>query len=263
MTPAGVIEEHMKLKAFTFSLQDAGKDWLYYLPAESVTNWEGLKRVFLEKFFSASRVTSIRKEICGNMQQDRERVYEYWERFKRLCTSFPYHQINEQLLIQYFYEGLMAIDRQMIDAASGGVLVDKTSRKMEEADKEILKTFRKVEVNIPVLDVIKQIPRYAKFLKDLCTHKRRLKGNKKVNMGRNVSALIEKSVAAIPEKCKDPDTFTIPCIIGNNRFENAMLDLGASINVMPLSVFTSLSLGPLKPTGVVIQLVNRSTIQPA
>ncbi|XP_068503952.1 uncharacterized protein [Phaseolus vulgaris] len=119
---------------------------------------------------------------------------------------------------------------------------------MDEADKEILETFRKVEVNIPLLDAIKQIPRYAKFLKDLCTHKRRLKGNEKVNMGRNVSALIEKSVAAIPEKCKDPCTFTIPCIIGSNRFENAMLDLGASINVMPLSVFTSLSLGPLKPT---------------
>jgi len=138
-----------------------------------------------------------------------------------------------------------------------------TSRKMEKADKEILETFRKVEVNIPLLDAIKQIPRYAKFLKDLCTHKRRLKGNEKVNMGRNFFALIEKPVAAIPEKCKDPGTFTIPCIIDSNRFENAMLDLGASINVMPLFVFLSLSLGPLKPTGVVIQLANRSTVQPA
>ena len=91
-----------------------------------MTNWEGLKRVFLEKFFPASRVTSIRKEISWIKQQDRESLYEYWERFKRLCTSCPYHQINEQLLIKYFYEGLMAIDRQMIDAASGGVLVDKT-----------------------------------------------------------------------------------------------------------------------------------------
>ena len=42
-----------------------------------------------------------------------------------------------------------------------------------------------------------------------------------------------------------------------------MLDLGASINVMPLSVFTSLHLGPLKSTGVVIQLANRSTVNPA
>jgi len=137
------------------------------------------------------------------------------------------------------------------------------SKKMEEVDREILETFRKVEVNIPLLDAIKQIPRYAKFLKELCTHKRRLKGNEKISMGRNVSALIGKSVPQIPEKCKDPGTFCVPCIIGNNKFENAMLDLGASINVMPLSIFKSLSLGPLQPTGVVIQLANRSVAHPA
>jgi len=56
--------------------------------------------------------------------------------------------------------------------------------KMQEVDKEILETFRKVEVNIPMLDSIKQITRYAKFLKELCTHKRRLKGNEKINMER-------------------------------------------------------------------------------
>jgi len=54
------------------------------------------------------------------------------------------------------------------------------------------------------------------------------------------------------KKCKDPGTFTIPCTISNNSFDNVMLDLGASINVMPLSVFTSLSLGPLRTTGIEI-----------
>nr|KYP49910.1 hypothetical protein KK1_028301 [Cajanus cajan] len=81
-------------------------------------------------------------------------------------------------------------------------------------------------------------------------------------MGRNVSALIGKFVPHIPKKCKDPGTFYIPCIIGNIKFENAMFDLGASINVMPLSIFKYLSLGPLQPTGVVIQLANRSVSHP-
>jgi len=49
----------------------------------------------------------------------------YWERFKKLYASGPHHQINEHLLIQYFYEGLSIMDRQMIDAASGGALVEK------------------------------------------------------------------------------------------------------------------------------------------
>ncbi|XP_027337199.1 uncharacterized protein LOC113850874 [Abrus precatorius] len=142
-------------------------------------------------------------------------------------------------------------------------IVIQPSKKIEEAEKVIIETFRKVEVNIPLLDVIKQIPKYAKFLKDLCTHRRRLKVNEKVNMGRNVSALFEKQRSTMPEKCKDPGTFTIPCIIGNNRIENAMLDLRASINVMPFSIFTVLSLDPLQPISVVIHLANRSITNPA
>jgi len=74
--------------------------------------------------------------------------------------------------------------------------------------------------------------------------------------------LIGKFVPHIPEKCKDLGTFYIPCIIGNNKFANAMLSLGASVSVMPLSIFNSLSLGPLQPTGVVIQLANRSIAHP-
>nr|KYP34893.1 hypothetical protein KK1_044092 [Cajanus cajan] len=134
------------------------------------------------------------------------------------------------------------------------------TRKVEaEKDKELLETFRKVEVNIPLLDAIKQIPRYAKFLKEICTRKRRLKGNEKISLGENVSTIIQP----MPQKCKDPGTFTIPCTIGNCIFENAMLDLGASINVMPMSIFKSLGLGPLIPTGVVIQLANRSSTYPS
>ena len=45
---------------------------------------------------------------------------EYWERFNKLCASCPQHQITEQLLIQYFYKGLLPMDRNMVDAASGG-----------------------------------------------------------------------------------------------------------------------------------------------
>ena len=60
------------------------------------------------------------------------------------------------------------------------------TKKMEELEKEILNTFKKVEINIPLLDVVRQIPRYAKFLKELCTHKRRIMDKEVVNMGRNV-----------------------------------------------------------------------------
>ena len=53
-------------------------------------------------------------------------MYEYWTTFQRICASCPHHQIHEQLLIHYFYEGLISMDTQMIDATSGGALVDRT-----------------------------------------------------------------------------------------------------------------------------------------
>ena len=56
--------------------------------------------------------------------------------------------------------------------------------------------------------------------------------------------------------------FTIPCKIGSVRIEKALLDLGASINVMPRSIYSSLNIGPLKETSVIIQLTDRSNAYP-
>ncbi|XP_031253545.1 uncharacterized protein LOC116111504 [Pistacia vera] len=379
-----------------------------------------MKKMFLERYFPASKAATIRKEICGIGQYNGETLYEYWERFKKLCASCPHHQISDQLLIQYLYEGLLPMERNMIDAASRGALVDKTPKaakqlisnmaansqqfstrndapskrvnevkacgicstmghqtdmcltlqeerteqvnavgsfpgppkqhdlysntynpvksfalntkqfqqdtrssiqslenqmgqmataisrleaqvggklpsqtvvnpkenvntvtlrsgkkvgepklnipsvaqeaeiedeiekeegtteskvipnssiqlqsntlpfpsrfvksKKEEKDKEILEMFRKVEVNIPLLDAIKQVPRYAKFLKELCTNKRKLNGDEKIIMGENVSAVFQRKLTP---KCKDP--------------------------------------GPVKDTSVIIQLADRTNAYP-
>ncbi|XP_024163856.1 uncharacterized protein LOC112170792 [Rosa chinensis] len=131
--------------------------------------------------------------------------------------------------------------------------------KQEESDMAVLDTFKKVQVNIPLLEAIKQVPKYAKFLKELCTTRRRIREKEVVKVNENVSAVIQRK---LPPKCKDPGSFTIPCVIGNTRFENAMLDLGASINVMPYSVYASLGLGTLKTDNVIIQLADRSKAFP-
>ncbi|RDX78525.1 hypothetical protein CR513_41187, partial [Mucuna pruriens] len=124
--------------------------------------------------------------------------------------------------------------------------------------------FQRVVINILLLD----IPKYAKFLKELCMHKRKkMKGG--VKMGGVVSALIKNeevptgSQQALPKKCRDPRIFSVPCTIGNCTFSYAMLDLGASIDVMPSSIYKSLNFGDLDPTGMIIQLANRSDVQPS
>ncbi|XP_074302229.1 uncharacterized protein LOC141633704 isoform X2 [Silene latifolia] len=545
MESEGVKPEDIKLRSFPFSLEESAKEWLFYLPPGSITSWDKLKIAFLEKFQPASRVASIRKEISGIKQGRDESLCEYWERFNRLCASCPQHQISEQLLLFYFYEGLLTKDRGYIDAASGGSLAEKTptearnlinnmalntqqfgtrrdvgeasrvnnvditsikdqmqenaqqiatlttlvsklvsdqskptvcsmnsdivytdtagqpfiianpeqvnaldgfnnqQRKYDplsntynegwkdhpnlrygsgprpqqnfqnnfqnnfrqqapqppsleemmkqltstvsqvhnqgvsyqqktdahlqqidtqmgqicttlsniqttlggklpaqpipnpkesaqsvtlrsgrvlsepevnaniekelevrplgkpevegqvihkskglksdltvptfkdpspfptrfaktkkiELENEILKTFRKVELNLPLLDAIKQIPKYAKFLKELCTNKRNIKNKtaEKVSVGENVSALIQRKV---PTKFNDPGMFSIPCTIGSSKFERCMLDLGASINVMPKSVYESLHGGKLVGTDVMIQLADRSYAYP-
>ncbi|CAN6704233.1 unnamed protein product [Malus baccata var. baccata] len=576
MTPVNVDGCILKMKAFPFSFMDKAKDWLYELAPCTVTSWESMKRAYLEKFFPTSRIILLRKKISGIQQEEGEYFPTYYERFKSLVASCPQHQMKEELLLQYFYEGLLPLERQMLDASAGGALVDKApmaakvlianralnaqqyegvgqrgpprhqvhevsstsdlhsqlanltsivsqmaegmkmqgpvvcgicsiqrhvsekcpqlienggwesanaigfqsqnqsrhdpysntynpgwrdhpnfkwrdpqqhqnqggfrqqppgffpktygppqnqaqsgpsasgtsldndallkiltklsngqedqakamqnqdkrvdqlekqigqiaefvgkfrdpgqlpsstipnpkggfesakaitlrsgkevgagptlktghnedeilqmeeeesrlptakvvpplpqapsipnlpnlshkgknvsnlvhtnvfpsnvpfpsrfmQTKKEEAEKDILETFRKVQVNIPLLDAIKQVPRYAKFLKELCTTRKRMSTKEVVKVGENVSAILQRK---LPPKCKDPGSFTIPCVIGNTRFESAMLDLGASINVMPYSIYASMNLGALKNDGVIIQLADRSNAYP-
>ncbi|KAM2731985.1 hypothetical protein FF1_034599 [Malus domestica] len=571
MTPVNVDGNILKMKAFPFSLLEKAKDWLYELAPGTVTSWESMQRAFLEKFFPTSRVILLRKKISGIQQSPGESFPSYYERFKSLVSSCPQHQMKEELLLQYFYEGLLPLERQMLDASARGALVDKTPRdaktlianqalnaqqyegvgqrdtprphhvnevssiselqsqmanltsmlsqlvegpktqgaticgvcsiqghqsdqclqlienggwesanavgygnqnqprgdpfsntynpgwrdhpnlrwrdapqygqqsgfrqppgffprpmapqpppqaqssqtnpgtslnddktyqllttmaqgmqnqakevnelkkqmgqmaeflgqfrengklpsttvvnpnggfktanaimlrsgkevgadptppksgpkedetlkseeetpspltakvapplpqapmapkpsnpstlgkmslslvnsniippnvpfpsrflqfKNEEEEKDVLETFRKVQVNIPLLDAIKQIPKYAKCLKKLCTTKKRFREKEVVQVRENVSAMIQ---CKLPPKCKDPGSFTIPCVIGNTRFKFAMLDLGASINVMPYSIYASMNLGKLKNDGVIIQLADRSNAYP-
>ena len=66
----------------------------------------------------------------------------------------------------------------------------------------------------------------------------------------------------IPKKEGDPGVFTIPCIIGNTSISNAMLDLGASINVLSTQLYETLDLEPLHETNVTIQLADSSSTYP-
>ncbi|KAM2731949.1 hypothetical protein EV2_035556 [Malus domestica] len=126
MTPINVDRSILKMKAFPFSLMDKAKDWLYELAPGTVTSWESMKRAFLEKFFPTSRIILLRKKISGIQQEEGESFPTYYERFKSLVASCPQHQMKEELLLQYFYEGLLPLERQMLDASAGGALVDKT-----------------------------------------------------------------------------------------------------------------------------------------
>ena len=112
-----------------------------------------------------------------------------------------------------------------------------------------------MKLNIPLLDAIKQIPSYAKFLKDLCTVKRKLSVNKEAFMTEQSTSLIQNN---LPPKHKDPGSPTIFIVVGNSKLRHALVDLGASVNLLPYSVYVDLGLGELEPTNITLQLADRS-----
>ncbi|GJZ12366.1 hypothetical protein Tco_0547596 [Tanacetum coccineum] len=67
---------------------------------------------------------------------------------------------------------------------------------------------------------------------------------------------------AIPRKEKDPGSFTLPCFINNTCFDNALVDLGASVSVMPLSTYLDLGLGELAYTRLTVELADRTVKYP-
>ena len=114
---------------------------------------------------------------------------------------------------------------------------------------------RQVKVNIPLLDMIKQVPTYAKFLKDLCTVKKGFGFNKKAFLTEQVSSIIQCKTLL---KYKDPGSPTISINIGGTCMDKALLDFGASVNLLPYSMYKQLGLGELKPTNITLSLADRS-----
>ena len=112
-----------------------------------------------------------------------------------------------------------------------------------------------MKVNIPLLDMIKQVPAYAKFLKDLCIVKKGLNVNKTAFLTEHVTFII---LCKTPVKYKDPGSPTISMNIGGTCVERVLLDLGASVNLLPYLVYKQLGLGELKPTTITLSLTDRS-----
>ncbi|KAL5754796.1 hypothetical protein ACOSP7_023016 [Xanthoceras sorbifolium] len=124
---------------------------------------------------------------------------------------------------------------------------------------KFLEVFKKLHINIPFVEALAQMPTYVKFLKEIISNKRRLVDFETVALTEECSAIIQNK---LPPKLKDPGSFIILCTIGKSDFGKALCDLGASINLMPHSVFRKLGLGEVKETNITLQLADRSVKYP-
>ncbi|CAH9132444.1 unnamed protein product, partial [Cuscuta epithymum] len=128
---------------------------------------------------------------------------------------------------------------------------------MEERRTKFLNVIKQLDISIPLLDAITEIPSYAKFLKDILTKKKENPAT--VAMSQECSAIIQNKITP---KLRDPGSFSIPCTIGGSKLNKALCDLGASVSLIPYSLCQKLHLGDPKPTTMALQLADRSVKYP-
>ncbi|XP_049382749.1 uncharacterized protein LOC125847085 [Solanum stenotomum] len=113
---------------------------------------------------------------------------------------------------------------------------------------------RQLSVNIPLVEALEHMARYAKFMKDLVMKKRAIN----IDFTDNVHHCNASATRLLVQKKKDPGAFTTPCTIGSIKFAKALCDLGAYINLMPLTIYKQLGLGIPKPTSMRLMMADRS-----
>ncbi|KAJ9566560.1 hypothetical protein OSB04_002526 [Centaurea solstitialis] len=129
--------------------------------------------------------------------------------------------------------------------------------KKEAQYRKFIDMIKQVNIIVPLVDLITGMPNYMNFIKELVSNKANLGAEGVIFLNAECSAILSDT----PKK-GDPGSFTIPCYFGNSISCRALADLGASINLMPLTFYQKLGLGDLKDTRMTIQLADRSIKYP-
>ncbi|GJS89621.1 reverse transcriptase domain-containing protein [Tanacetum coccineum] len=127
--------------------------------------------------------------------------------------------------------------------------------KMEERYVKFIDLIKEVRMNVPLVDVLASMPNYGKFLKDLVSNKSKMEQISAAFLNEECSAIVQNKLSP---KLGDPGSFLIPCTLANSVECLALADLGASINLIPYSLYTSLFENTLKPTRMRIRLANHT-----
>ncbi|XP_021307497.1 uncharacterized protein LOC110431955 [Sorghum bicolor] len=123
-----VAPDSVKLRLFPFSLSGKAKQW-FYQSKEVVDTWNKCAASFLAKFFPMSKTNALRGKISNFQQCSLESIPEAWERLQEYIRACPHHGMEGWLVLQNFYEGLMAMCKGHIDAAAGGAFLSLTITK--------------------------------------------------------------------------------------------------------------------------------------
>ncbi|KAL3537677.1 hypothetical protein ACH5RR_001043 [Cinchona calisaya] len=138
-------------------------------------------------------------------------------------------------------------------------LIDPRKEEKEKQFTHFLDMLKKINANIPSIDILTKMPNYTRFMKNLLARKRKWDDDEKVCLDAQCSAIVQRR---LPPKLKDPGSFMIPVNVGGKKWHRSLCDLGASINIMPKAIYDKLGINNVKPTNITLQLADLSERKP-
>nr|GFA27171.1 reverse transcriptase domain-containing protein [Tanacetum cinerariifolium] len=292
----------IKLIPFPFSLEGATRIWLEKKPPRSILNWDDLVSKFINQFFPPSKTTNLHNKITRFQQIFDESFYEAWDCFNDLLRAWSGTlHINTITNPKEDLKGIttrsgVAYQGPTIPTPSKvmkqGTEVTKdqvqnpssqvphpapmpnlkpsipypsrhdNERRRDQANEQIEKfyeIFKDMSFEISFTDALILMPKVASTLKALIGNKEKLSEMARTLMNEHYLAII---LNKLPKKLRDPDKFLIPCEFPGMDECLALADLGASINLMPLSVWEGLLLLELTPTYMTLELADRLVSKP-
>ncbi|GJT54777.1 DNA-directed DNA polymerase [Tanacetum coccineum] len=196
-----------RFRSFHFSLKGKATEWLNRIPPTQVTTWDQLVSRFLDHFFPIGRTSALRDLILRFKQGDDETIKSAWIRFQDLINQVPHHGIQKWLLVCLsggdiyndpslirFYQnddtspwgnkrhkekgedGPEWTARSKFEDELTNFMLEKKLKKQKKDDKDerLLSIFKQIHINLPFLEAMIYMPKGAKVLKDLLSHKEKL-----------------------------------------------------------------------------------------
>nr|GEV09699.1 reverse transcriptase domain-containing protein [Tanacetum cinerariifolium] len=233
------------------------------------------------RFFPPALFDRLLGEIRAFSQHENESLTDAWLRMKEMLQNCHGHNLSKGNIIKIFHHGLSEITQELLNADADGIFLYKTPNQAYQLleDKVLLKLdWAKNQKTKPSLkktvafadesssnsDTDKIMARMDAMTLKMDAQSKELQSNAKkakpdldeddIPMSRPILEVLHK----VPPKLRDPGSFLIPYNFNKAFSCNALADLGASINLMPYSLYAKLSLKTLKPTKISVRLADRS-----
>nr|GEW11077.1 reverse transcriptase domain-containing protein [Tanacetum cinerariifolium] len=259
-----VSNDAIKLMLFSYSLEGAAKIWYEKEPPRLILTWGDL----------ISKTTHLNNEITRFTQKFEKTFGEVWERFKETMSPPRFFGVTKDK-VQPSTKNIHPPVAQTQVPIDEPVVAPKpkptipypsrvTKQKLREKDDNLalkfVEIFRKLHFELSFTDTLLHMPKFALMFKSLLNNKEKLFDLAMTLLNEKCSTVILKKLL---EKLGYPSKFLIPCAFLELDECLALTDLGAIINLMPLSILRKLSLPKLTPTQMIIKLADRSTTRPA